>query len=86
MGSCCPKPSTKIVKVGTSQAGVIGLDEILKKAMDEGLTEKSALENELVALARDHGNYIATSAEGVYKEALLREFREYCRQQQPPAR
>jgi hypothetical protein len=66
--------------VGTSQAGIIGLDEILNqvKGEAEGVND---LERELLALAKDHGNYIASSAEGAYKEALLREYRDFCRKQ-----
>lgn len=81
MGSCCPKPAARIIKIGTSQAGIIGLDETLKKVMEEGLTEKSDLEIELLALTRDQGNYIATSVEEAYKEALMREYRSFCEKQ-----
>ena len=80
MGSCCEKPGTRIIKVGNSQAGIIGLDEILNqvKGEAEGVND---LEHELLALAKDHGNYIASSAEGAYKEALVREYRDFCRKQ-----
>ena len=81
MGSCCPKSTTRMIKIGASQAGIIGLDEILNKIRSEGLTEKRDLERELLALARDHGNYVASSAEEMYKEGLLREYEDFCRKE-----
>lgn len=86
MGSCCSNKPPRIINVGTTQAGIKGLDEILHQVKEEGLVEKEDLERELLALARDYGNYIAPSMEGAYARALLREYREYRQKEEPYAR
>ena len=78
MGSCCAKPVAVMIMVGKSQAGIIGLHEIFHRLQTEGRTDDPAIAAELVALAREFGNYIAPSAEQSYKEALLREYRKFC--------
>lgn len=86
MGSCCSNKPPRVISVGNTQAGIKGLDEILHQVKEEGLVEKEALERELLALARDHGNYIASSMEGEYAKALLREYKEYCQKLEPHTR
>ncbi len=78
MGSCCAKPVAIMITVGKSQAGIIGLHEMFRRVRSEGHTDEAVLASELVALARDFGNYIALSSEQSYKEALLREYRKFC--------
>jgi hypothetical protein len=81
MGSCCAKPTTRIIKIGTSDAGIIGLEEMFKNAYTSGKTSDEELKSELLALARDSGNYIATGMEQAYEDALLREYRSFCKKQ-----
>lgn len=77
MGSCCSKPESTIIRVGTLEAGILGLQQILSGAQDMGITDDEGLKRELVALARHHGNYIAPSVEPDYQVALLREYKNY---------
>jgi hypothetical protein len=77
MGSCCAKPIATIIKVGNSEAGIRGLKQILTNAQSSGITDEEKLKTELLALARDNGNYVAASVEQAYKEALLREYKEF---------
>jgi hypothetical protein len=79
MGSCCAKPISTIIKVGNSEAGIRGLQQIMANAQSSGISDEEKLKTELLALARDNGNYIAPSAEQAYKEALLREYKEFNR-------
>lgn len=81
MGSCCAKPVSTIIKVGKSQAGIIGLEEIFKRVRAERFSSEAELAQELLALARDSGNYIAPGMEEPYKAAFLREYRKFCRQE-----
>ena len=82
MGSCCAKPITRIIKVGDSEAGILGLEEIFRNAQTSGKTSDEELKTELLALAKDHGNYIAASMEQTYKEAFLREYRLFCKKRE----
>jgi hypothetical protein len=67
--------------VGNTQAGILGLEEIFRRVQVEGFSTDADLEKELLALAGDFGNYIAPSAEQSYKEAFLREYRKFCKQE-----
>jgi hypothetical protein len=82
MGSCCAKPNTRIIRVGNADAGILGLEEIFKNARTSGKTNDEELKSELLALVRDSGNYIATSMEQAYKDAFLREYRNFCKKQE----
>ena len=75
---CCSKPKATIVKVGTFDAGIVGLEEIFKGMLASGKNDDQSLGKELVASARQHGNYIAASVETLYEQALLREYRLFC--------
>ncbi len=79
MGSCCAKPSVSIIKIGETEAGIRGLQSILESAMKSGINDEEKLKTELLAHARDNGNFIAASVEQTYKDALLREFRSFIR-------
>jgi hypothetical protein len=82
MGSCCAKPITRIIKVGNSDAGILGLEEMFRNAQTSGKTSDEELKSELLALAKDYGNYIAASMEQTYKEAFLREYRAFCKKRE----
>ena len=77
--SCCAKPVGRIIKVGQFEAGLVGLDEIFQRVLVSGLNDDCRLQEGLVALARQHGNYIAPAVEALYKEALIREYKLFCR-------
>lgn len=79
MGSCCIKPITRIIKVGNSEAGILGLEEMFRNAHTSGKTGDEELKSELLTLAKDYGNYIAPSMEQTYKDAFLREYRTFCK-------
>jgi hypothetical protein len=79
MGSCCAKPVATIIRVGSSEAGIRGLEQIMMTAHNSGITNVEGLKSELLALAREHGNYIAPSMEQEYKDALLREYQLSCK-------
>lgn len=81
MGSCCAKPITRIIKIGNSEAGILGLENILRNARTSGKTSDEELKTELLALARESGNYIAPGMETAYKEALLREYHDFSKKQ-----
>jgi len=38
--SCCVKPIAKIIKVGTFDAGIIGLEESLKRVHTSGVKDE----------------------------------------------
>ncbi len=72
---CCSKPKARIIKVGTFEAGIVGLEEILRTVSTSGITTEKDLGATLLRLARQYGNYIAPGVEELYKEALLGEFK-----------
>ena len=74
-GSCCPKPLTKIIKVGTFEAGIVGFEAIMKDLAESEWTDEQELAIQLLSKVREQGNYISPATEELYKLALLREFR-----------
>ena len=80
-GPCCPKSNPTIIKVGTFQAGILGLDEILRAVLASGLKDDQSLKKALVAAARKNGIFIASGVETTYEQALLREYRSFCTRQ-----
>lgn len=76
MGSCCGPSSVKIINVGSFEAGIVGLEEILRAAANLRESDE-ALASQLVAQARTFGNYIPPASERLYAEAFLRELRAY---------
>lgn len=76
--SCCVKPVAKIIKVGTTQAGITDLDVALKNVYLSHIDDERELKKALLSYVRQFGNYIAPSEEQRYEEALLREYRTFC--------
>ena len=76
-GSCCGKPVAKIIKVGELEAGLIGLDQALHNVYSAGVNGEEEIKEELLRLIRDFGNYVSSSREDDYKQALLREYKNY---------
>jgi hypothetical protein len=79
--SCCVKPIAKIIKVGTFDAGIIGLEESLKRVYTSGVKDEEQIKTELLRLVKDFGNYIASGTETDNKDALLREYRKFIEKQ-----
>ncbi len=77
-GSCCAKPIAKIIKVGEIDAGIVGLENALRNVYLSGIKDEAQLQQELLALVKEFGNYITPSREEAYKQALLREYRKFC--------
>ena len=76
-GSCCGKPVAKIIKVGELEAGLIGLDLAFRNVYISGAKDEEEVKQGLLRWIRDLGNYVASSREDDYKQALLREYRNY---------
>jgi hypothetical protein len=75
--SCCGKPITKIIKVADFEAGLLGLDQALHNVSMSGISNEEELKQELLRWIRDFGNYVPSSRENDYKQALLREYGKY---------
>jgi hypothetical protein len=75
--SCCIKPIAIIIKVGTFDAGIIGLEETLKNMYISGVKDEEQVKTELLRLVREFGNYISPGTEPDYKDALLWEYRKF---------
>jgi len=76
-GSCCARPVTRVIKVADIEAGLIGLDQALHNVHLAGVNGEEEIKHELLRWIRDFGNYVAPSRENDYKQALLREYRNY---------
>ncbi len=75
--ACCQKTLAKIIKVGTFEAGIVGLDEIVTRLSASEWSDDKELGIQLLAEARKYGNYIAPAVEELYRAALLREFKVF---------
>ncbi len=83
-GECCQRPRTKIIKVGTFEAGIIDFDAIMKEQAGTDLPDDQELGIQLVSKARKHGNYISPASEELYRVALSREFRIFVHEVEKP--
>jgi hypothetical protein len=75
--SCCGKPIATIIKIGNSEAGILGLEESLHNVYVAGITDEEQIKSDLLRWIWQFGNYVAASTESDYGKALLREYREY---------
>lgn len=73
-------PSYRQIHVGEFSVGMSGLEEIFADLYAESYAPEATPAAELLRRARQH-NYIPASAEAQYTEALLREYRQFCRRQ-----
>ncbi|MBC7248703.1 MAG: 4Fe-4S dicluster domain-containing protein [Anaerolineae bacterium] len=73
--------SYRQILVGRFMTGMVGLDEMFAEFYKAGRDPDEALVPELLARARKD-NYIPVAGEAEYAEALLREYRKYCAQQE----
>jgi len=76
--SCCAKPLVRIIRVGDVEAGLMGLDQAIQNVYIVGINNEEEIKNELLKYVRDSGNYISPSRENDYKDALLREYSNFC--------
>ena len=75
--SCCVKPIAKIIKIGNYDAGIIGLETILKNVYSAGVKDEEQIKTELLRLVKEYGNYIASGTESEYENALYCEYQKY---------
>jgi len=66
----------RLVLVGNTQVGLIGLKEIFEESKSQRRESESALKQMLVEKAGKK-NYIPNSAKADYEKALLREFKKF---------
>jgi NAD-dependent dihydropyrimidine dehydrogenase PreA subunit len=72
--------SYRQIRVGPFTVGMNGLDELFAALHAEVGVPDLAKHQELLERARRH-NYIPTTAEEAYAEALVREYRAFCQRQ-----
>lgn len=72
---CCTKPHTTIIKVGSFEAGILDFDAIMREVAASEWSDEHDLATQLLAKAREHGNYVSPATEEPYREALMREFK-----------
>lgn len=78
---CCSRPIATIIDIGGVPVGIMGLAEILQKTCAAGHEDRDSIENLLLSLARQFGNYVTPGREQAYKDALFREFTQYRKRQ-----
>ena len=76
-GSCCNKSIATIIKVGNSDAGIVGLEAALRNVYISGVKDEEQVKAYLLQRVKEFGNYIAPGTESDYKDALLREYRKF---------
>ncbi|MFA6499280.1 MAG: thioredoxin family protein [Desulfurivibrionaceae bacterium] len=67
------KPAPRTIRIGAANIGLIGLDQALNKAMAGEMQAEAAVDFLFAAIARK--NYVPLTAEPLYREALLAEYR-----------
>jgi small redox-active disulfide protein 2 len=71
------------VRVAGMAVGLVGLDDVLARAAEEGVgTDATGAARLLERIARE--NYIPEDARQAYAESLLREYRRFLGQELPP--
>lgn len=66
----------KKINIKGNQIGIIGLDEVLKSAKDAQIVEEQSLKDYLLQKVKEQ-NYVPSSREQDYKDALYREYRRF---------
>lgn len=66
----------RIIRVGKAQVGIIGLEKIFDMVKESGLEEPQKIKDKLLFLAKKD-NYIPSSMEDAYKEALYKEYQRF---------
>jgi hypothetical protein len=74
---CCAAAAARMIKklaLPGGEVGIVNLDNILKEVADLKLVDDSAIRKELLKRVKIY-NYVATSADNEYSEALLQEYK-----------
>jgi len=75
---CCAAAAARMIKKlalpDGSHVGIANLDNILKEVADLKLIDDNAIRKELLKRVKIY-NYVATSADNEYSEALLQEYK-----------
>jgi hypothetical protein len=79
--TCCPSGASRVtmVNVGGVKVGIIALGEIFKKLYESGKNPEDVKKEELVKEFSIY-NYIPSEAQNEYAEALIEEYRKYCKE------
>lgn len=80
---CCAAAAARMTKklvLPGGEVGIVNLEGILKEVAAMKLADDDAIRQELLKRARIY-NYVASSADSEYSEALLREYRKLARRQ-----
>ncbi|MBU3967824.1 MAG: hypothetical protein KKG76_10710 [Euryarchaeota archaeon] len=79
--TCCPSdaPKPTMVNVGGVKVGMIATGEIFKKFYEAGKKPEDVKKEELVKEFSIY-NYIPSEAQNEYAEALMEEYRKYCKE------
>ena len=79
--SCCPSgaPEPTMVNVGGIKVGLIAVGEIFQKLYEAGKNPENVKREELLSEFSIY-NYIPSAALYEYAEALMNEFRKYCKE------
>jgi len=74
---CCAAAAARMIKklaLPGGEVGIVNLDNILKEVADLKLANDNAIRKELLKRVKIY-NYVATSADNEYSEALLQEYK-----------
>ena len=59
--SCCSRPTVTIIKVGITEAGILGLEAAMRNVYVSDAKDDEQIKNELLRWVKQFGNYVATS-------------------------
>jgi len=65
-----------------TQVRINYLDEVLAEVYSEGRKPNKETAEEILNRLEKHDNYIPASARREYKSVLLKEYRDYCREEE----
>lgn len=79
---CCPgsaKKNVKQINIGGNLVGIVNLDEIMKEMSALNLTDDDEISQKLLDGVKIF-NYVPSTAAKEYKNALLKEYKQRCRE------
>ena len=80
---CCAAAAARMIKklvLPGGEVGIVNLESILKEVADLKLADNEAIKKELLQRVKIY-NYVASSADNEYSEALLREYKKLLQRQ-----
>jgi len=79
--SCCPSgaPKPTMVNVGGVKVGLTAVGEIFQKLYESGKKPEDIKKEDLLSEFSIY-NYIPSEAQNEYAEALMNEFKKYCKE------